>query len=274
MTRAIENLFYYLAGIVFLTLAKLKHTLRGYSTPKPFSLREVDRCIEYDVNVAENWFKNRAVVAGKHVLELGPGSDMGVGLYLLAKGAARYTAFDRHDLVSSVPRQFYDRFREKYAVPDLDEVTRTGRLAYMADANFDLGRSLPSNSIDIVVSNAAFEHFDNVEKVVADLTRTVKTGGTICAVIDLQTHSRWIRDKDPNNIYRYPEWLYRAFYFPGQPNRIRPSRYCEIFRSHGWTEVRAEPAATFRINGRRVHQAFAADSNLDWLSMVLTATRS
>ena len=33
----------------------------------------------------------------------------------------------------------------------------------------------------------------------------------------LKTHSRWIRNRDPNNIYRYPDWLYRLFQFRGSP---------------------------------------------------------
>ena len=56
----------------------------------------------------------------------------------------------------------------------------------------------------------------------------------IVAEVDLMTHSRWIREKDPLNIYRYPQWLYRLFYFRGQPNRVRPSRYREAFQRLGW----------------------------------------
>jgi hypothetical protein len=61
------------------------------------------------------------------------------------------------------------------------------------------------------------------------------------AEIDLKTHSRWIRDHDPNNIYRYSNAIYRALWFRGIPNRVRPYEYRAIFEAHGWTNVRITP---------------------------------
>lgn len=266
------NALYYLAGIGFLALAKSKHLVSGYSTPKPFALSETDRCIDYDVDVADGLLTHLqrygGSVQGAHVLELGPGSDLGIGLYLLGKGAASYTAFDRHNLADRVPQEFYARFTERLKIP-----AQFDRIRYVAREDFDVATAIEPRSIDVVLSNAAFEHFDDVETTVRQLSQTVKPGGKIVAVIDLQTHSRWIREKDPNNIYRYPRWLYRSFYFPGQPNRVRPAQYRDYFERNGWRDVTITVSSRFDSRGRSVHKDFRGCKHLDACSVVLCATR-
>ncbi|HEY8094986.1 MAG TPA: hypothetical protein VIE65_02690, partial [Methylobacter sp.] len=98
--------------------------------------------------------------------------------------------------------------------------------------------------------------------------------------VDLQTHSRWIRDKDPNNIYRYPDWLYNMFYFKGTPNRIRPYEYKELFEKYGWRDVTMRSQT--KLDGSRVEKespylagAFRADkSEMGSLSVLICARRS
>lgn len=128
---------------------------------------------------------------------------------------------------------------------------------------------------DIVVSNAAFEHFDDVERTVSPLQQVVRPGGVALIGVDLQTHSRWIRERDPNNIYRYPESLYRLFSFPGQPNRLRPQAYRTLFERHGWQDVTltlhecVPPALAATLAPSFCHAAQA-----DWLSFTLFARKT
>jgi hypothetical protein len=56
-----------------------------------------------------------------------------------------------------------------------------------------------------------------------------RCGGHEARRQDRQTHSRWIREKDPNNIYRYARWFYRLFYSSGQLNRVRLAEYARFF---------------------------------------------
>jgi SAM-dependent methyltransferase len=272
MARLPRNGLYFAAGIVFLALAKAKYVLKGYSTPKPFALADTDRCIDYDAKVAKELLGHLRSYGGgiehAHVLELGPGSDLGVGLYLLGQGAASYVGFDRHNLAAGVPREFYARLGKRLGIPvDLT------RARHVARTDFDIAAELPPHSIDVVLSNAAFEHFDDVACTVRQLSRVVKPGGKIAAVIDLQTHSRWIREKDPNNIYRYPRWLYRLFYSPGQPNRVRPAEYRRYFEQAGWRDVKVRTSARFDSRRRFVHKDFRGCKSLDACSIVLCATR-
>ena len=142
---------------------------------------------------------------------------------------------------------------------------------YEVVPDFEFARKLGEGQIDVVLSNAAFEHFDDVPGVARQLAAVVKPGGKLSAHIDLKTHSRWIRDKDPANIYRYPRWLYRLFHFPGQPNRLRPADYRQAFIDAGWKNVRTSPVHRTNLVGR-VHGAFDP-SDMDQMTVLLEADR-
>jgi SAM-dependent methyltransferase len=291
-----RNAFLYAAGIGFLTLAKAKHLLRGYTSPKLFQLADTERCIAYDLKVVEEWLSHLKAYTGtqgsvrnKSVLELGPGSDLGVGLYLLAKGAAQYNACDVNDLMHAVPESFYaaliDRIGAREGAANSGplqaeiEAARSGnasRLRLVVREDFDLVAAFGADSIDVVFSQAAFEHFDDMARTVEQLSIVCKPGATLVAEIDLKTHSRWIRDKDPNNIYRYPDALYQAFWFRGIPNRLRPYQYRDIFEAHGWTDVTITP-----IEWLAERQRFAPDdafkdarNQLEFLSVVFCARKA
>jgi SAM-dependent methyltransferase len=293
---AARGSFMYMAGLGFLTLAKAKNILRGYSSPKTFELAETDRCVAYDLKVVDEWllhlagYTGSALLRGKAVLELGPGSDLGIGLYLLAKGAAAYNACDVNDLTQHAPKSFYsaliDRIsavqpgaNREYLESQIEGVRRrtASSLRVVVRSDFDLVSSFGADSIDLVFSQAAFEHFDDVVRTVQQLSVVCKPGAAIVAEIDLKTHSRWIRDKDPNNIYRFSNSIYRAFWFRGIPNRVRPYQYKEIFEQHGWVDVTITPIerTSHGQNAGTVDEQFAdARNQLDYLSIVLCARKT
>jgi SAM-dependent methyltransferase len=290
-----RNAFMYAAGIAFLALAKAKNVLQGYTSPKTFQLSDTERCINYDLKVVDEWLSQLKTYSGrddlrdKNVLELGPGSDLGVGLYLLAKGAAGYNACDVNDLMQQVPSSFYDALIARIGAVESTADTevlksqlalaRAGaksRLRLAVRPDFDLAAEFGPGSIDLVFSQAAFEHFDDVAKTVEQLSIVCKPGALIVAEIDLKTHSRWIRDQDPNNIYRYSNAVYGSFWFRGIPNRVRPYRYRAIFEAHGWVDVSITPLETTNSS----HE-FAADrqfqdarNQLELLSVMFCARKA
>jgi len=284
----------YVAGLGFLSLAKAKNVLRGYSSPKPFDLTETEKCVAYDMRVVDEWLAHLAAYSsgayslrGRNVLELGPGSDLGVGAYLLAKGAATYNACDVNDLARHAPLGFYTTLIERIcaAVPGTDasmlqmqiEAARAGtpsRLKLVVRDDFDLLAAFAPNSMDVVFSQAAFEHFDDVDATVARLSAVCRPGAMIVAEIDLKTHTRWIRDKDPNNIYRYSDRVYRSFWFRGAPNRMRPYQYQEIFEKHGWVDLSIKPLDQVSSDASAFDPRYRhARNQLDYLSVVLCATK-
>lgn len=296
-----SNFKYRSIGLLLLFLNKIRHSIRGYITPRTFPIIEFEKAIKYDFNVVEHWIRhlNSYVgrdsfsLKGKRVLELGPGADLGIGIILLMKGVEKYNAIDVNDLVKSVPNQFYEElFKTIASMGDKEEdvdflrsqlkiaqLGKNDKLNYVCRKDFDLS-IFKEEKVDIVFSQAAFEHFDNVEKTVAQLSEVVKHGGIFIAEVDLKTHTRWIRDADPLNIYRYSDVTYNLFKFSGSPNRVRPFEYEEILEKHGWTNITIKPLTILEKNylNRKMivslNRRFSDPiNNMDYLSIMIHAIK-
>lgn len=292
----VRNLFHHYAGIGFLALIKAKSALYGYRTPRTFGIEDFKRAVDYDANVVERWlfwlksYTGRNDISGKTVLELGPGADLGVGLILLAKGADKYNSLDVNNLVESVPDALYNELFtriEKGGHKNTGELkkqldlTRSGkndRLNYIVTRDFDV-TVFGKNTVDIVFSQAAFEHFPDMDRTVTQLSTVVKKGAVLIAEIDLKTHTRWIRDADPLNIYRYGDFIYNLFSCPGSPNRLRPVDYRRMFERNGWVKVRTTPVIKLEDGyvskvGPSLSKRFrGAESEIQHLSVILSATK-
>lgn len=284
----------YLAGLVFLALAKAKHTIQGYRTPKPFDVSQTERCVDYDARVVRDFVEyagryighdGKAAFADRDVLELGPGSDLGVGLEILAIGARSYHACDVNALASKVPQTLYDSvFRRLDDVYGKTATNRArdalkvhldgarGALDYVARPDFDLVAAFGKGSIDLVVSNAAFEHFDDIEETIRDVTAVCRPGARMVVSVDLTTHSRWIHDKDPNNIYRYPDSLYRLFHFRGIPNRRRPYEYVQALQSCGWKDIRVDSVHSIDVTTRLAPRFRDPKNQMEMQTVAICAT--
>jgi hypothetical protein len=292
----LRDSFFYVIGIGFLTLAKAKNILLDY-TPKSIGMSEIARCIQYDINIVERWLcqlqvytKIENYLHGKNVLELGPGSDLGIGIYLLSKGCSRYTACDVRDLMNSTPDSFYEQFFEKlesiksevsigFLKRQLIE-TKAGnpsQLNFKVSNDFDIISAAGESTIDLVFSQSAFELFDNINATISQLTTVCKPGAILIVHIDLTTHSRWIVKKDPNNIYRYQSFVYNLFSFRGIPNRVRPYQYKEAFERFGWTDISITPITKINDYNRSysgMNKTFADSKNqMDYKSIYLCARK-
>ncbi len=244
--KNIKNFRYHILGAGILILNSIRHKLEGYRTPRTFSIHEIDRAVDYDFNSVVGWIKDfsaysKMTIKDKIILELGPGEDLGIGLILLAMGAKKYVALDVNELAKNVPSKFYDKLFErikdefpdcniKYLKEQLDQSLKgeESDLTYMVDKNFQISKI--KQKFDIVFSQAAFEHFSNIEGVIQDISNVTKKGGSQIVAIDLSTHTRWIRDRDPLNIYRYSDGFWDLLKFSGQPNRIRVEQYKNLLK--------------------------------------------
>lgn len=290
-------MYLYTAGLIFLALAKAKSLIHGYSSPKPFGIAEIQRCIDYDITVVDNWLCELKAYAdgeeklkGKNILELGPGSDIGIGLYLLAKGCFQYNACDVHNLMKKTPesfyRQFFGRLSSREPQEKIDFLKQQlaafkagypSRLNSLVRNDFDLVSAFGPATVDLVFSQAAFEHFDNVPATVTQIHTVCKPGAILIAQVDLKTHSRWIRQKDPNNIYRYPQGLYNFFRFRGSPNRFRPFQYKMALEAAGWQDISIYPISVLNEGEgyAGMDKRFSDQKNqMDHLSIMLCAKKS
>lgn len=259
--KDIKNIQYYFIGTVLIILNYIRHSLFGYKTPRTFSINEIDRSVDYDFKVVDEWLeylcsysRKLSPLENKVIMELGPGPDLGIGLILLALGVKKYIALDVNELAKSVPSAFYDKLFErlKDRFPDCDigylkeQLSKCYKkedaaISYIVDKNF--GVSKITDKVDIIFSQAAFEHFTNVGKTFLEISSVLKEGGYLITVIDLKTHTGWIRDRDPLNIYRYSDFFWDLFKFKGSPNRIRAFEYKNMLGKNGWFDIRTEPLA-------------------------------
>lgn len=282
-----KNIFYYVSGLIILSLNKLRYSLQGYKSPRPFPTSHVEHALSYDKTIISGFSNQLKAYTGssqpftaKTILELGPGGDIGVAGILIDEGAKAYFALDKFDLWSLMPEEFYEQLRKKlHSERARKEILnfkkgQNSDIHYLADSSLNV-EPLP-RSIDLIISQAALEHFDNPQKVINELSRKVQPGCVLCAEIDLQTHTRWIRESDPNNIYRYPDWLYKLLHFPGIPNRLRSADYQEILAENGWKNIRIIPLR--KISEEQKHTTsglaskFKNSEDLDTLSIMVLAT--
>lgn len=264
-TDVLSNLTYKTLGLGFMLLAKIQNQLRGYRRPRPYGTSEIDRTIAYGRHVVNEWMdaygqytgQASPALAGKRILELGPGPDFCNAVILLSQGAASYASLDAFQLALSAPTELYQRLYEVLQLDpairaelatELDKTLARGacrelrgsadRIRYAVRPDFDLVKAFPEDRFDLFVSNAAFEHFDDVERTLRQITDLSQPGSQLVISIDFKTHTRWICDKDPLNIYRYDDALYRALSFKGSPNRVILPRYVEMLETFGWHDIR------------------------------------
>lgn len=286
-------------GGLFLIANKLRHTFKNYSTPRTFSSADISRAITYDVDVVTAWLKHlhhythgRIDIKDKVILELGPGADLGVGLLLLSQGAKQYYAFDKNYLIKNTPLEFYkqlfsvikDHPRLHTDISTLQkelELTlhkKNNRLNYIVEKNFNID-NISITPIDIIFSQAALEHIDNLPETLHGLNKYTKTGTIFLGEIDLQTHTRWIREHDPLNIYRFADSFYNLCHFSGSPNRLRPYEYKKILRNAGWKNVqiiplkKIEPRYLTLVNPELNTKFQQAQNEMDILSCIIIATK-
>jgi SAM-dependent methyltransferase len=296
---AVHNRLYHLVGIVIMSLNQMRHRIRGYRNPRPQDAPHATDALRYDRAVVENWLSHlshyqagEVDLKGKDILELGPGPDLGTGLILLAKGARSYTAIDAHPLVHRTSaEQHRDLAMAIAASFDLDDAGRRelvelalrpsetdSRLRYVHLPRFDL-ETLEPDSYDLVFSHSSLEHVSRIKRTIEQVSRTARAGARFVAEIDLQTHTRWVRDHDPLNIYRYRSSLYQSLSFSGAPNRVRPDQYIQFLEANGWTNPRIYPRRV--LDPKYVHavepslaKRFRGDpERLGWMSVVQCATK-
>ena len=296
-TAPIRNRLHHWIGAGVLLANKLRYSVRPYCRARDFSADDVSRAADYDFGVVEGWLEDLAAYDGsgvndKVVLELGPGPDLGTGVILLAGGARRYVAMDVNGLAARAPASLYDELLRRIAARgdvaiDVKEIAveveravagQDGRLDYRCRKDFNIS-TIGSGSVDIIFSQAAFEHFDDIRTVAAQSAQVARAGAVMIARIDLRTHTRWLRPRDPLNIYRYSPRMYRRLTFRGSPNRLRPRDYVAAFADGGWSDIRVQAISVLsddyiaRVQPTLAQAFRDGESQMAALSIVLCARR-
>jgi SAM-dependent methyltransferase len=251
----------------------VRHRVRGYVNPRPFSASDVQRTIAHAISVVDRLeTRGRISWRNQRVLEIGPGSDLATGAVIMKRGASSYCAVDLFDNRGQADPALYTELSRV-----LGSAVDPGTLDFCR-TEFP---ELPDlhGKWDLIVSNATLEHIDEVSNLFRRLARLALPGARMVHHVDAQTHMRWIREIDPWNILRYPRSVYdRVLRFPGAPNRLLAGDYVRAAESAGWSDVvvREEVRAEERYLSRaRLARPFrSAGSDLRVLTFTLVATRA
>ena len=189
---------------------------------------------------------------GFTVLELGPGDSLLTALFARAWGASRTILIDTAPLASRDVTVFHRaidllereapseaaRVSEVKRMDRIEDVLAALNAEYLTDGLASL-RSIPTASVDLVVSQAVLEHIRRHEfaETLKSLRRVTRPGGAGSHNVDLHDHLA-----DALNNLRFSERVWESEFFARSgfyTNRILFSEMLKIFAEAGFTvEVR------------------------------------
>ena len=226
-------------------------------------------------------------LAGKRVLEYGPGDLPGVALLMVAHGAEAVICVDRfplmqlteknlaviNDLLSGLGAAERQR-AESCFLRDGDPAAgfNPDHIRYRIDPS---GLSGIRNEIDLVFSRAVLEHVNDLPSTFVDMHAAMKRDAIAIHQVDLKSHG--LHQTNPLDFLAWPNYLWRLMYsHKGVPNRLRVDSYRSIIARTGFDVVSIEPTLLAEpADVRAVRPALAlpfrqiSDDDLRWLGFWL-----
>lgn len=193
-----------------------------------------------------------AFLAGKTVLEYGPGSIPGVAALLLAHGARNVVCVDRFPLLDNSP--FLESVMEHLAQRlggDQGRALRSlsGRFtARGVPGLLDVrlhpqGLSGLSGECDLAISRAVLEEVNDLGATMHDMATALRAGGIAMHQVDLRSYG--LHRDHPLDFLAVSPRLWTLMY--GNkcvPNRLRLAAYRETAAAAGLQEIYFEPGIT------------------------------
>tara|TARA_Y200000002_G_scaffold157518_1_gene130284 strand:+ start:10557 stop:11420 length:864 start_codon:yes stop_codon:yes gene_type:complete len=178
-------------------------------------------------------------IKGKTILEIGPGDSLSSGIIAFHYGA-KSILINPIKLIFDPIKNFNNLkiFLQKkgfkiYESPkDLTELCNKHNIQYFFEGLKSL-KSIPSDSVDIIFSNAVLEHIfkEEFEETIKELKRVLKRDGFMSHQIDFKDHL----EGSLNNL-RFSESLWESYLFRNSgfyTNRIRFNKMINIFKNQG-----------------------------------------
>lgn len=180
-----------------------------------------------------------AFLAGKTLMEYGPGDLPGVAALMVARGAEKVYCVDRFPLVNLSEKNAHavgqlidschgaERDRLLSCLADVDD-PKAGfdprRIEYLVRPS---GLSDLRNVVDLVFSRAVLEHVNDLEATFADMMAAMRAGATAIHLVDLRSHG--LHKSNPLDFLERSPALWDLMYSEkGVPNRWRVDKYRSV----------------------------------------------
>jgi len=190
-------------------------------------------------------------ITGRHVLELGPGDNLGVGLLFLAHGAASFTCIDKFQpvrkpgeiaalyaaIAARLPPESGEVFRALTEGATGEDTFTPPAIRTLWDCPLEEAASrLKGASFDLVISRSVLEYLKDGEAAFAVMDSLLAPGGAMVHKVDCRDdglfthygHSPYTFLMISETVYR---WMTSHTY---RPNRRRVSWYRSQFARFGY----------------------------------------
>ena len=217
-----------------------------------FSLQE---SVSYINTVFDDYLSyaglDKADLAGKNILEIGPGDNLGVALKFIAAGAAKVVCIDRiypsRDerqqymiylaLRDSLSREEKERFDSAATLKEGKARFCDDRIKYVYGVDIkDADKAIKGGKFDLIISRAALEHVYDIDSAIGVMDRYLRKGGYHIHKVDLRDHEMFTRDGgNPFSFLTIPPFTWGLMTkHSGKPNRKRADYFEKKFRGLGY----------------------------------------
>jgi len=184
--------------------------------------------------------QNNRSISGMTILEIGPGDSLSSGVIAFYYGA-KSILINPIKLIFDPIKNFNNlkiflekkEFEIKDSPKDLEDLCETHNIDYFFEGLKSL-KEIPSNSVDIIFSNAVLEHIfkDEFEETINELKRIMKKDGFMSHQVDFKDHL----EGSLNNL-RFSNLVWESYLFRNSgfyTNRIRFYEMVSIFENKGF----------------------------------------
>jgi len=221
------------------------------STHEAFSVRE---SLAYINSVYDEYLLYADIekdgLAGKRILEIGPGDNLGVALKFIASGAAQVVCIDRIysernerqqcDIYSALRGTLDPDAREFF---DLAVTLDCGKVRFNSErikniSGVDIAgaNKILEGEFDIIVSRAVLEHIYDIDGAFCVMDKHLKKGGRQLHKVDLRDHEMFTRDGfNPLTFLTIPAFVWNLMTrHSGKPNRKTAEYFKEKLEALGY----------------------------------------
>jgi SAM-dependent methyltransferase len=192
-----------------------------------------DKTPDYDLKIYHSRFaifkKYGINITNKVLMDIGCGNNCAHAFEFLASGAKEVI------LCEILAENYFSepKIRERLPINKKDYYEKFSKNLRIIDDSIEDIKSMPDNSVDIIISTSLLEHVYDLEKAFNEMKRVLKKDGQMFHSIDLRDHFFF---DYPLHFLRYSPWWWKNFYTKPETftNRHRLIYYLGLIKKHGF----------------------------------------
>lgn len=192
-----------------------------------------DKPPEYDLEI----YRSRAAllnkygidIRGKVLMDMGCGNNSAHAFEFLAAGAKEFI------LCELLAKEYFTEKKIKGRLPENKKIyyEQYAQKLRVIDDSVENLKSLPDNSVDIILSTSLLEHVSDPEKAFSEMKRVLKKDGCMFHSIDLRDHFFF---DFPLHFLKFSPWWWKHFFTRPETftNRFRMPYYLDLIEKFGF----------------------------------------